>query len=132
MTQEQFELLKQELCSRLSHGVKIRIAIPFLEESDYPTEVLSAIYLKTNTINNSSSILIENVKPYLRPLEDMTESERSWYNALHNALTYQENGEYDLDDFNELNDFLNRNHLDNRGLIEKGLALVAPKDMYKN
>ena len=29
-------------------------------------------------------------------------------------------------------DWLNKNHFDYRGLIEKGLAIEAPKDMYKN
>jgi len=28
-------------------------------------------------------------------------------------------------------DWLNRHHIDYRGLIEKGLALEAPNDMYK-
>jgi len=71
------------------------------------------------------------MKPYLRPMESMTEEEKSWYESLRNALTYQENGEYDLDDFNELNDFLNRKKLDRYGLIEKGLALPAKEGMYQ-
>jgi hypothetical protein len=29
-------------------------------------------------------------------------------------------------------DWLNEHHFDYRGLIEKGLALEAPEDMYKN
>jgi hypothetical protein len=29
-------------------------------------------------------------------------------------------------------DWLNAHHFDYRGLIEKGLALEAPEDMYKN
>ena len=31
----------------------------------------------------------------------------------------------------ELNDWLNAHHLDYRRLIEKDIALEAPKDMYK-
>ena len=31
----------------------------------------------------------------------------------------------------ETDDWLNAHHFDYRGLIEKGLALEAPEDMYK-
>lgn len=34
--------------------------------------------------------------------------------------------------FYEYTDYLNAHHFDYRGLIEKGLALEAPEDMYKN
>ena len=33
--------------------------------------------------------------------------------------------------FWEREDYCNKHHLDYRGLIEKGLALEAPDDMYK-
>lgn len=43
-------------------------------------------------------------------------------------------GEYfvELGDIVDFIDWLNKNHFDYRGLIEKGLAIEAPKDMYKN
>lgn len=63
--------------------------------------------------------LVEEVKPYLRPMSSMTEEE------------YQEFG-YDVLRYTPREfDWLNTHHFDYRGLIEKGLALEAPKDMYK-
>ena len=57
-------------------------------------------------------------KPYLRPMSSMTEEELAEYNRL------------ELSDFRRI-DWLNAHHFDYRGLIEKGLALEMPKDMYK-
>ena len=80
------------------------------------------------------------IKPYLRPMSSMTEEEK-W--EIYDWLV-----ENDIDwfDFNKLRldeilisfdsswllvDWLNANHFDYRGLIEKGLALEAPEDIYK-
>lgn len=57
-------------------------------------------------------------KPYLRPMSSMTEEELAEYNR------------FELSDFRRI-DWLNAHHFDYRGLIEKGLALEMPKDMYK-
>ena len=57
-------------------------------------------------------------KPYLRPMPSMTEEELAEYNR------------FELSDFRRI-DWLNAHHFDYRGLIEKGLALEMPKDMYK-
>ena len=48
----------------------------------------------------------------------MTEEELAEYNKV------------ELSDFRRI-DWLNAHHFDYRGLIEKGLALEMPKDMYK-
>ena len=67
-----------------------------------------------------SPISIDNIfkiKPYLRPLSSMTEEERKYFRKL--AFPY------------DFVDALNKHHFDYRNLIEKGLALEAPEDMYK-
>lgn len=48
----------------------------------------------------------------------MTEEELAEYNR------------FELSDFRRI-DWLNAHHFDYRGLIEKGLSLEMPKDMYK-
>lgn len=128
MTQEEKQLLLKDLCARLPYKVKVK---------EYEGHTGTLVSISRNTVRYSSdendnilSNLISYFKPYLRPMSSMTEEEKSWYKSLRNALTYQENGEYDFDDFNELNDFLNRKKLDRYGLIEKGLALEAPEGMY--
>lgn len=61
---------------------------------------------------------IEEVKPYLRPMSSMTEEE---FEFVHNGHI----------EFWAREDYCDKRHLDYRGLIPMGLALEAPKDMYK-
>ena len=79
---------------------------------------------------------IEEFKPYLRPMSSMTEEERTEYNKF-NDFGSANLRRYEYKDFilyipsYERIDWLNKHHFDYRGLIPKGLALEAPKDMYK-
>ena len=96
---------------------------------------------------------IEDVKPYLRPMESMTEEEKAELKDIilfgyssNDYDRYEHRGveivelEYDnwdkigfdFADYCKLENWLNKNHLDYRGLIPMGLALEAPEDMYKN
>lgn len=90
---------------------------------------------------------IRYVRPFLRPLSSMTEEEKrdlellgfryeSGYIINENVNEYDDynNHPYTLVDetkCSEVIKFLNSHHLDYNGLIEKGLAIVAPLDMYK-
>lgn len=52
--------------------------------------------------------------------------ESALLNAFINGYISQfEDGELNIDDLNRLYDWLNKNHFDYRGLIEKGLAIDA-------
>ena len=71
---------------------------------------------------------IENIKLFLRPMSNMTEGEKMHFWCLnHNPNT----GVDFMTHAPELIDWLNENHFDYRGLIEKGLAIEAPEGMYK-
>jgi hypothetical protein len=83
---------------------------------------------------------IEEIKPYLRPLSSMTQEECTQLFVLlpKHYVIYQdqihnlgENGKILPEHIETIIDFYNSHHLDWRGLIPKGLALEAPKDMYK-
>ena len=63
------------------------------------------------------------VLPYLRPMSDMTEEEEDEWWEFDNKNTIVETHSYSID-------WLNAHHFDYRGLIEKGLAIEAPKGMY--
>lgn len=73
-------------------------------------------------------------KPYLRTMSSMTKEEKYIYRHMLGA-TLNSEGESIMfvyvEDFPIVIDWLNAHHFDYRGLIEKGLALEAPKDMYK-
>ena len=49
----------------------------------------------------------------------------------HRNKTEREVGVCQRETFYEYTDLFNAHHFDCRGLIEKGLALEAPEDMYK-
>jgi hypothetical protein len=115
------------------------------------------IHLRASDPWKSGWKRIWDVKPYLRPMSSMTKRERKalqdtekfWANE--NGVIYNDEivlvGDYfdmDDDDCTEehhtarvymedwcwLMDWLHSHHFDHRGLIEKGLALTAPKGMY--
>lgn len=118
MTQEEKQLLLQELCMRLPHGVKVKyfdMEYPFGSEP-----VILTPYLLYNRWEN-----IQDVKPYLRPMSSMTEEEKKERNNI--ALFHSGN----IASIPTYIDFLNRYHFDYRGLIEKGLALEALPGMYE-
>ena len=84
--------------------------------------------------------LIEEVKPYLRPLSNMTEEEEiefsnifsKWFDKELFILSEETFLEYALSQIDysishELFDWLNAHNFDYRGLIDKGLAIIELK-----
>lgn len=117
MTTEEKELLLKDLCTRLPYRTKVHII------GEDGTEIDAD--LTTSTIDYFESW---TVQPYLRPMSSMTEDEQQKYYDL----THQEEDDiWGKCLFDKMVDFCNENHLDYRGLIEKGLALAAPENMYK-
>lgn len=113
MTQKDKELLLQDLCARLPFKVKILV--------NNKIEPLQGINVLDNVIEYGSflSSNIEEIKPYLFPLESMTEEQEKEFNDLNS---------YELGCFphtEEALDYLIKNHFDHKGLIEKGLAIDA-------
>ena len=137
MTQEEKHLLLKDLCARLPYGVKVG-------HFGVTKELLWAIPSSENVmvgydINDYEDTVIEDIKPYLRPMSSMTEEEEREYNGLLKPLgdfMFEQEEEfkpiqlYKSIPF-ELYDFFNSHHLDFRGLIPIGIALEAPEDMYQ-
>lgn len=117
MTQEEKELLLQDLCARLPYEVKAHTKIG---------TNITVIGVIDDTIKDETedSFDISFVKPYLRPMSSMTEEE---INEYENFIINEKDNQ--LRFCNELV-FYNSHHFDYRGLIEKGLAIEAPVDMY--
>lgn len=118
MTQEHKQLLLKDLCARLPYGVKINI------KSDYTREMEDTELTPYHLDGLGFGYIAEHrsLRPYLRPMSSMTEGERDEY--------YKTYG-WDYGVQGTPFDWLNAHHFDYRGLIEKGLALEALKDMYK-
>ena len=125
MTQEEKELLLKDLSARLPYGVICtdnRHGASKVTEVDIVSEV---IYL----FDVDEYVEIKNCKPYLRPMSSMTEEEKKEFCKIEGRLNFPCKHiklTFSVDEF----DWLNAHHFDYRGLIEKGLALEAPEDMY--
>lgn len=83
---------------------------------------------------------IEAFKPYLRPISSMTKGElKELRDIFNNIIDFDEWGlnilNSDFKRFSYLElvaifDWFNKHHFDYLNLIEKGLAIVAPKGIY--
>ena len=131
MEQEDKELLIKEISARLPYGVKVWTRF---KDKEVPLSVFS-IDVKGwicfwGTDGHLDCLNVTDCRLYLRPMSSMTEEE---YDQLYIDSRVKE-GSVDILDAlaNDLDaiDWLNAHHFDYRGLIEKGLALVASKDIY--
>ena len=129
MTQEDKILLIRDLCGRLPYGVKAYIKNWSKLDRKYYEGVytVESIDSSLNTIvadseRSSVEVIVGDddyeIKPYLRPMSNMTEEEKLMYEGL---MIGTDNISYMLD----VIDWLNAHHFDYRGLIEKSLALDA-------
>lgn len=143
MTKEDKELLIQDLCARLMCNVMLHIRYYDLQGSGNLDERdVNLSYGNISYCINRSHWV--DFKPYLRPLSSMTEDE---FNKLkeYSGLIYDQldlasfqNGTYKCLDFylNEVPsyvvilvfDWLNKNHFDYRGLIERDLAIAVTEE----
>ena len=122
MTREDRELLLKDLGGRLPYGVKIL---------DVPVNVVGKLFListtdtvQYETADDTGMQTLYNIKPYLLPLSSMTEEEQRTLDSMCNGveMVSRLSG---LKMFDKAFNWLNENHFDYRGLIEKGLAIDA-------
>lgn len=118
MTQEEKNLLLKDLFARLPYNVIVHRTYIWggeLKEDDGELEVFDM----DSFLNESVEKLNKQgctIKPYLRPLFSMTEEEKKELSNYDNAV--------------QRTDFFYSHHIDCRFMVEKGLALKAPKGMY--
>lgn len=145
MTQEEKKLLLADLCTRLPYEVKV-------DHFGTVKELLGIMPSSENVmvgydINDYEDSVIEDIKPFLRPLSSMTEEEkeelRDTYDWVYSEYPWDDEDE-DEDDVlrnvedvgghyepsAETYDWYNRKMFDHRGLIPMGLANESPEGMY--
>ena len=113
MKKEDKELLIKDLCARLPYGVYVNYKNVENKEG--------IIMLNPYNIQHIYSGWWKKYKPYLRTMSSMTEEEKREY-SLTKTLSIVDYPT--LESF----DWLNKNHFDYRGLIEKGLAIEVTKE----
>ena len=129
MTQEDKQLLK-DLCARLPYGVMCDIGLKYpLQLQRIFVDRLDGILLDFYEDGDDYQVYLSEAKPYLRPLSSMTDEEYKEYSKLWD-LQDKFPTDADIRFKTDVFDWLNKNMFDYRGLIEKGLALKAPKGMY--
>ena len=128
MTQEEKQLLLKDLCARLPYGVKyVRDSWNYEWDQEMTViEVLEDID-KDGYINYHKVYKVQDIMPYLRPMSSMTEEEAEQFESMSEELL--SNGDRE-EIWDTVIDWLNEHYFDHRHLIEKGLALEAPEDMY--
>jgi len=147
MTQEKKQLLLIDISARLPYGV----LCDFVYNIGHPQKLLSVsldekyqIHLDSDEYvfgsgksYSPSETIVDNIKPYLRPLSSMTEEEEKEFNhvfelelaaleepAVGHTIKSAASNAFVID-------FYNRHHFDFRGLIPMGLAFEAKEGMYK-
>ena len=151
MTKEEKELLLKDLCTKLPYGVLVSVHDTF----KYSTVPYETVYLKASDISlliDSISLnerysnkdkrfnrIIKERKDYLEykpclfPMSSITEEQKNTFSGkvsilnafIDGSICLSEDEELTSEDIIELFDFLNKNHFDYRGFIEKGLAIDA-------
>lgn len=120
------DLLLKDLCARLPYGVKLQKTYDTSEPAELYSIDLEHSEVKFYKYKGEGLTICDagfierygklRFKPYLFPLSSMTkEQEKEW----RYTLSSDDNITYDTVDW------CNENHLDYRGLIEKGLAIDA-------
>lgn len=138
MTQENKELVLKDLCARLPDKVIVDYAYNAFDvrKGNYVKHGSKCIlncYLLDVFISPRQNEKGEYIKPYLFPMSSMTEEQKKYITdkwSINEEFNFEIDtnwGEYfvELGDTVDFINWLNENHFDYRGLIEKGLAIDA-------
>ena len=150
ITEENKNLLFRDLSSRFSYGVKV-VHTTLSDNMPKVWDVigLPAVGLVDIVVPGKyrfAAVPVEEIKPYLRLMDSMTEEEQREFGNLVGLWKNPGTSRFvnripDLGEFGKTLiteiiiaraiDWLNAHHLDYRGLIEKDLAIKAPEGMYE-
>lgn len=127
MTQKDKELLLKDICTRLPYMPKIRIiyqqqGVKGTEEGNVSCDFIEKI------VNDLRNGVITDMQIYLRPMSNMTEEEKNDYlNTFKKSIIGKDEEDGRVWTVDSI-DYLNANHFDYRGLIEKGLAIEVTEE----
>lgn len=129
MTQEDKELLLRDLCARLPYGIICDDGYGNVLELNGIDNPNTAIFKCSDKTFGTTDL--DKCKPYLFPLSSMTEKQyNEFFTYYHNIEMAEVEASGDYLKAAYIGDdakysWLNKNHFDYRGLIEKGLAIDA-------
>ena len=118
------ELLLKDLCARLPYGVKVESVFINTDTKKRKSCGIEVFYATCILMIRDG---FGEFKPYLFPLSSMTEKQKKEYQYI--TERWMNDPSYSI--ISDSIDWLNENHFDYRGLIEKGLAIDATgTDIY--
>ena len=133
------DILLKDLCARVPYRTFVCLNPGAYNKPE--TCILTGVHGEKVHLNvDSDPFRVDHIKPYLRPLSSMTDKEKDelytamdWYGEIDESGNVYTKGQEKVyrETFYEYTDWLISHHFDYHGLIEKGLALEAPEDMYK-
>ena len=136
MTQEEKQLLLKDLCARLPYDVMVDYEshIYVLNEIDPSCKDIDYITVRIQDVERlmcAGSVMIEDIKPYLRPMSSMTEEEKREYKHLI-AFSGNPIGSANLIDWLNKKMFACRtiDDKDDKDMFELGLAIKVTE--YNN
>ena len=122
MTQEDKELIFNELCARLPYHVKCKI---WIKDGTTEEGLLDLQHNYGNVLQDAFYYnKIKDIKPYLFPLSSMTEEEKEEYCQLQQRVIYNSKGVINEDVTKYIN-WCYKKHLDINNLIPMELAIDA-------
>lgn len=146
MTKEEKQLLLKDLSARLSYKTYVKTAKGIGYIYAINTSQLIELSVANNSEYWSKVFNIDEIKLYLRPISSLTAEEcdrlfkilningedGDWLkiNDINVIRLFTENGK-DFYEIAEAMDYLYSIHVDFRNMISKGLAIEAPKEIYK-
>ena len=119
MEKQNKELLLKDLCCRLPYGVKLRNQLGRINKLVIGNADLTRLYYNDFGIYSEKNLSL----PYLFPLSSMTKEHKMFLKQQNWCIAISTSGT--VETTIEGIDWLNKNHFDYRGLIEKGLAIDA-------
>lgn len=145
MTKEENKLLIRDLCCRVPYGVKVQYDMTGEDFDDDPIgdDTLEYCSGRFSAIGISEDIPTENLKPYLIPMDKMSNDEKIRM-AKETEVPYDAQEPHERVIRRRMNartEWLDKNMYDHReifkggrwmSMIEAGLALEAKKNMYKH
>lgn len=138
MTQEDKDLLLKDLSARLPYGVWVKdihtniirklsniVVHPLYDGNNIKDYICSIKMFDDHYVD------IEYIRLFLYPFSGMTEEQKKEYTHIVNYISSDDTDNWKEGEFiyveqlDQLMHFYHKNHLDYKGLIEKGLALDA-------
>ena len=136
MTQNEKDLLLQDLCARLPYGVIVNVKGFDYDYNSKLTQIYNGVGCSIQVTTNIPYD-IEQVKPYLFPLSSMTDEDHTMYFKIWEdtgKMAYLEGCHHlisTIKAYKAANNYLLSKHYDINGLIPMGLANDATgKNIY--